>query len=72
MKLKVKVAYEWEENADEILSEIMDEGFTLDEAKVEFINRGYHIDAINKLDTRASNCLPSNYKYDVKWNWTDV
>lgn len=65
LKLKVSVTYTWEETVDprdyenEYISNI----------KEHYILTGTYQDRIAKLDTRAENCLPDNYKCSVDINW---
>jgi len=65
LKLKVSVTYSWEEEVDpreyEYISDI----------KKHYILTGAYKECINKLDTRADNCLPDNYKCSIDLNWEE-
>ena len=67
LKLKVSVTYSWEEEVDpreyenEYISNI----------KEHYILTGVYQECINKLDTRADNCLPDNYKCSIDLRWEE-
>ena len=67
LKLKVSVTYTWEEEVNpreyggEYISNI----------KEHYVLTGAYQERINKLDTRAENCLPNGYKCSVNLNWQE-
>jgi len=65
LKLKVSVTYTWEETVDPREYE----GEYISNIKEHYILTGAYQDRIAKLDTRAENCLPDNYKCSVDINW---
>ena len=72
MKLKIKVTYEWEEEADETLQYYMDDlNISLEEAKENFENSGPHVESLCKLDYCADNCIDTAYKSEVLMEWKD-
>ena len=66
LKLKVSVTYTWEETVDPREYD----GEYISNIKEHYILTGAYQDRIAKLDTRAENCLPDNYKCSVDINWT--
>ena len=67
LKLKIMVTYSWEETVD--LSEYEDE--FVSNIKEHYILTGAYQERINKLDTRAENCLPDRYKCSIDLKWAD-
>jgi hypothetical protein len=67
LKLKVMVTYSWEELIDP--KEYGDE--FISNIKEHYILTGAYQDRIEKLDTRAANCLPDDYKCNVDLKWAD-
>lgn len=67
LKLKVSVTYSWEETLDP--KEYDDE--LVSNIKEHYILTGAYQERINKLDIRASNCLPDKYKCSVDLKWVD-
>ena len=67
LKLKIMVTYSWEETVDP--SEYEDE--FISNIKEYYILTGAYQERINKLDTRADNCLPDKYKCSIDLKWAD-
>lgn len=65
LKLKVSVTYTWEETVNPREYD----GEYISNIKEHYILIGAYQDRIAKLDTRAENCLPDNYKCSVDINW---
>lgn len=65
LKLKVSVTYTWEETVDPHEYD----GEHISNIKEHYILTGAYQDRIDKLDTRADNCLPDGYKCSVDINW---
>lgn len=66
LKLKVMVTYTWEENVD--VSEYSD---YISNIREHYILTGGYLDRINKLDEKADNCLPGNYKCSINMHWEE-
>lgn len=67
MKLKVSITYSWEEEVDP--REYDDE--YVSNVKEHYILTGAYQERINKLDTRASNCLPDGFKCSIDLKWEE-
>jgi len=72
MKLRIKVTYEWEEDADEALQDLIaDNNYSYEEALCDFRQFGPHMESISKLDTRADNCIHNEYKENIETEWIE-
>lgn len=67
LELKVTITYSWKELIDP--KEYEDE--FISNIKEHYILTGAYQDRINKLDTRAANCLPDDYRCNVDLKWAD-
>ena len=65
LKLKITVTYSWDETVDP--SEYEDE--FVSNIKEHYILTGAYQERINKLDTRAENCLPDRYRRSIHLKW---
>lgn len=67
LKLKVSVTYSW----DEEVYPYEYEGECVSNVREHYILTGAYQERINKLDTRADNCLPDNYKCSIDIRWEE-
>ena len=67
LELKITITYSWKELVD---PKEYDDEF-ISNIKEHYILTGAYQDRIEKLDTRAANCLPNDYKCNVDLKWAD-
>lgn len=68
MKVKIKVAYEWEEDLTDIWEEWKQAGYSLKEFQQQEI---CFCHPINKLDHAAENHIMTDYKRTLKIDWEE-